>query len=1502
MLQWRCSSDKKLVLGVKELLSDGSFPGTLSPSSDNVYGELNPYINGRVCYLNRSKNTLFDCFSSVDMDFDGDFPCKKDFEIEHLWQPTTPAKSTRSGAHNRRLPCQHGSWSPLDETNQLDLTGSPAAAEQPFMGQGSSSGDIVLLQSPATCSCNTSSTIVPPPFAPKVDPSQENWMHKGKATPPTRQYIRSVTCLPNLNSSAIEGCAAPPTPSTAKECVQSMEDKQVPLEVIDLDEEEETEENLMTKEESSVQIALMNPEKYEENDCIDLNTTSKQKLKRKCFRPKVVTEGKRARTATKLSTPNPETPELARWEENLSCKQTYVRRKKDFISSSVRRCLSFDLQESIALGENSAAMLEGKQNLETTSLGDFDLKNSTCQMQNRFPNLTEIPVQYAAVHRSMGMPKILFPASKSSVRSYKELARAASFMNSADYASVSAHCSAASPKGEERGHCLILEDSKSGQKKSTHSYNLRRCAGKVLDSGRQEPCLPEIQQIERTGSMQIEPTTDFSTELESTPPNRRKAPEMLRDSNFCFADVQQLMAQARFRASVGMLSFSQASNVQKDTALDNKQPSTNSFKPLMQKNKDIIQKSNPENTYFEEHKMGGNPAQLEISKEINNMKFNERGKIKDQVHPSKPSSSSIYSAYDRARETLCSNDTSPTLSYAEVSRKKAFSDSISFMDAVNDVVWKLRRLNISNCLEPASSQAQNALAPYVGDESMLVPYLKKRRRPRAKVELDSETNRVWMLLMGRNEDDETEDVDKDKWWEEERRVFRGRVDSFIARMRLVQGDRRFSQWKGSVVDSVVGVFLTQNVSDHLSSSAFMSLAANFPLRTISEANAQETATTFEQNGSTTSLADILNFQRNILDHGFCYQSSSEADFAEVDIKKEASKCSEIPIGSCTEKCEASHEKEVAECSRFQELNGQKISKTECQEKTCGEIFEATGEKRCESEANMVESIELQELISSSENETAIGSNVPIPKHHAQQTGSSEMEDGANMQPFGHGNAAAGMNNENSNICSNFQNEDMKSSQQHDGNLKFLAGKTPEAVCNPDQMENDEARPTQASNSNGEQKLAPAEKVNPSMKDRGSKIQKISAGIPKIGTKDVKRRAGTEKSAYDWEDLRKEIHRNKPADQQRSRDKMDSVDWEAVRCADACKVAETIRERGMNNVLAERIKEFLDRLVKEHGSIDLEWLRDVSPDKAKDYLLSIRGLGLKSAECVRLLTLHHLAFPVDTNVGRICVRLGWVPLQPLPESLQLHLLELYPVLESIQKYELHYQMITFGKVFCTKSKPNCNACPMRGECRHFASAFASARLALPAPEDRSIVSFTAPIASKTGEAPIPAPSSVFQLEGIPTSGYPNLSDTCEPIIQEPTSPEVECPETLEKDIEDAFLEDQDEIPTIKLNLEAFSQNIQNYMQEHAELQDGDLSKALVALTPEVASIPMPKLKNVSRLRTEHQVYEIPDSHLLLEGVDRREADDPCPYLLAIWSPGKISAYFYHAFRLGFCFAS
>lgn len=40
---------------------------------------------------------------------------------------------------------------------------------------------------------------------------------------------------------------------------------------------------------------------------------------------------------------------------------------------------------------------------------------------------------------------------------------------------------------------------------------------------------------------------------------------------------------------------------------------------------------------------------------------------------------------------------------------------------------------------------------------------------------------------------------------------------------------------------------------------------------------------------------------------------------------------------------------------------------------------------------------------------------------------------------------------------------------------------------------------------------------------------------------------------------------------------------------------------------------------------------------------VTGLGRKSVACIMLLCLRMREFPVDVNVGRICSRLGWIPL-------------------------------------------------------------------------------------------------------------------------------------------------------------------------------------------------------------------------------------------------------------------
>ena len=85
--------------------------------------------------------------------------------------------------------------------------------------------------------------------------------------------------------------------------------------------------------------------------------------------------------------------------------------------------------------------------------------------------------------------------------------------------------------------------------------------------------------------------------------------------------------------------------------------------------------------------------------------------------------------------------------------------------------------------------------------------------------------------------------------------------------------------------------------------------------------------------------------------------------------------------------------------------------------------------------------------------------------------------------------------------------------------------------------------------------------------------------------------------HKWEPLRADIL----ADQSYSRDPLteDCVDWEAVQRASVHEVSDVIKNRGMNNALAGRLKAFLDRVHRDqNGSIDLEWIRKLPPEDAK----------------------------------------------------------------------------------------------------------------------------------------------------------------------------------------------------------------------------------------------------------------------------------------------------------------
>lgn len=99
------------------------------------------------------------------------------------------------------------------------------------------------------------------------------------------------------------------------------------------------------------------------------------------------------------------------------------------------------------------------------------------------------------------------------------------------------------------------------------------------------------------------------------------------------------------------------------------------------------------------------------------------------------------------------------------------------------------------------------------------------------------------------------------------------------------------------------------------------------------------------------------------------------------------------------------------------------------------------------------------------------------------------------------------------------------------------------------------------NSQAEQK-AQKQVYNPGPKDKESKRKVPKARKMKTETK--------QKDADDWDKLRKEVQEY-GTEKERSEDTMDSLDYEALRCASVQEISKAIIERGMNNMLAERIK-------------------------------------------------------------------------------------------------------------------------------------------------------------------------------------------------------------------------------------------------------------------------------------------------------------------------------------------
>lgn len=167
-----------------------------------------------------------------------------------------------------------------------------------------------------------------------------------------------------------------------------------------------------------------------------------------------------------------------------------------------------------------------------------------------------------------------------------------------------------------------------------------------------------------------------------------------------------------------------------------------------------------------------------------------------------------------------------------------------------------------------------------------------------------------------------------------------------------------------------------------------------------------------------------------------------------------------------------------------------------------------------------------------------------------------------------------------------------------------------------------------------------------------------------------------------------------------------ADWAAVRDARVEAVADAIRVGGLAQLKAERIQTVLRALSERQGGApQLDHLRDLSLEDARDALQALPGVGPKTAACVLLFSLGRPAFPVDTHVWRVTRRLGLIGPKVTADAAHKSLERQIP---PAWRHTMHINLIRHGRQVCHAQRPACDRCVLRARCQQYWATVAAAR--------------------------------------------------------------------------------------------------------------------------------------------------------------------------------------------------
>lgn len=130
----------------------------------------------------------------------------------------------------------------------------------------------------------------------------------------------------------------------------------------------------------------------------------------------------------------------------------------------------------------------------------------------------------------------------------------------------------------------------------------------------------------------------------------------------------------------------------------------------------------------------------------------------------------------------------------------------------------------------------------------------------------------------------------------------------------------------------------------------------------------------------------------------------------------------------------------------------------------------------------------------------------------------------------------------------------------------------------------------------------------------------------------------------------------------------------------------IRSIGLFRNKSKNIQALSLQLLEEFGG-------EVPP--SRDTMMTLPGVGRKTANVVASNAFGVPALAVDTHVERVAKRLGMNRWKDRPIDVEEKIMRWTPMDKWTQT---HHQVIFFGRYHCTAKKPNCPECPLLHLCR------------------------------------------------------------------------------------------------------------------------------------------------------------------------------------------------------------